>query len=78
MTDDTELYGAPGEPRESFDHQFLLLMHTARERGLHLWRDDVAFVLDDDGDNTVFKTDLAGLEGLQAIRAWLIARGDDA
>jgi hypothetical protein len=79
MTDDTELYGTAGEePRDSFDHQFLLLMRTAREQGLHLWRDDVAFLLDDDGDNTVFKTDLAGVDGLEAIGAWLVANERDA
>jgi hypothetical protein len=79
MTDDTEFYGAAaGGNRDSFDHQFLLLMRRAREQGLHLWRHDVAFLLDDDGDETVFKTDQAGLDGLKAISAWLIANEDDA
>jgi hypothetical protein len=78
MTDDTELYGAAGEARDSFDDQFLLLMRQAQEQGLHLWRQDVAFLLDNDNGDTVFKTDLAELDGLEAIRTWLIANEDGA
>ena len=73
MTDDTELYGAAGEARDSFDDQFLLLMRQAQDQGLHLWRQDVAFLLDNEHGDTVFKTELAELDGLEAIRAWLIS-----
>lgn len=76
MTDDTELYGAAGEPRDSFDQQFLVLMRTAQERGLHLWRQDATFLLDKEDGETVFTTDLEALDGLEAIRAWLVANRD--
>ena len=51
-------------------------MREARAQGLRLWRDDTVFCLDDDND-TVFKTDRTGLDGLQVISAWLIARAKE-
>ena len=72
MTDDTERYGATGGDRDSDDQQFLLLMHKAREQGLHLSRHDAVFYLADDTDEIAFKTDKTGRDGLEAIGAFLI------
>jgi hypothetical protein len=72
MTDDTERYGATGGDRDSDDQQFLLLMHRAREQGLHLSRHDAVFHLVDDADNIAFETDKTGRDGLAAIDAFLI------
>ena len=72
MTDDTERYGATGGDRDSDDREFLLLMRTAREQGLHLSRDDAVFYLADDADVIVFTTDKTGRDGLEAIGAFLI------
>jgi hypothetical protein len=71
MTDDTELYGANGGSRDSFDREYLMLMQMAREQGLRLWQDRGVFRLEDDRDDTVFKTEKAGLDALSAIGAFL-------
>jgi hypothetical protein len=78
MTDDTELYGAGGGSRDSFDREYLMLMRTAREQGLRLWRESGVFRLNDGTDDTVFKTDKTGVDALAAIGAFLVENDDNA